>query len=206
VIVMRMRFVSRTNGRHRWSGPDSGVFAAPDFLDNFFVLHTFQSEFRALPDLFLECHVGDAQTLEHLSDDDLFDRALAVLDKYFPGERLPERLDRERSRVLRHRDLFPLFAPGDEARTPSVSDASRPGVLLAGDWVRPDDPGHRSWFMERSAVTGIEAANAVLRTLNGSGRTRTVVPPSTPPVSRWARLPFSVRDRLSGAVRRLLDV
>ncbi len=206
VIVMRMRFVARTDGRHRWSGPDSGVFAAPDFLDNFFVLHTFQREFRAHRDLFLECHVGDAQTLEHLSDDDLFDRALAVLDKYFAAERLPERLDRPRSRVLRHRDLFPLFAPGDEARRPSVSDPSRPGVLFAGDWVRPDDPSHRSWFMERSAVTGIEAANVVLRTLNGSGPVRAVVPPSIPPVSRWARLPFSVRDRLRGAVRRILDV
>jgi isorenieratene synthase len=206
VIVMRMRFVAGTNGRHRWSGPDSGVFAAPDFLDNFFVLHTFQSEFRAQPDLFLECHVGDAQTLEHLSDDDLFDRALVVLDKYFSGERLPERLDRERSRVLRHRDLFPLFAPGDEARTPSVSDPSRPDVLLAGDWVRPDDPGNRSWFMERAAVTGIEAANAVLRAVHRAGPTRAVARPSSPPVSRWARLPFSVRDRLSVTFRRLLDV
>jgi uncharacterized protein with NAD-binding domain and iron-sulfur cluster/nitrite reductase/ring-hydroxylating ferredoxin subunit len=162
VTVMRMRFAARP-GKPKWSGPDTGVFAADDALDNFFALHTMQREFAAHDDLFLECHIGNSESFGALEDDDIFDLAARVLDAYFPDEELGRRMDRKRSRILRHVDVFPLFAPGDHERTPTVSDPRRPDVMLAGDWVRTDDPENRSFFMERAAVTGIEAANAILR-------------------------------------------
>lgn len=148
VIVMRMRFAARA-GKAKWSGPDTGVFAADDLLDNFFALHTMQKEFAAFDDLFLECHVGDCEHLTSLEDDDVYDGAMKVLDAYFPDDELGARLDRKRSRILRHIDVFPLSAPGDHARTPTVSDATRPNLMLVGDWVRTDDPDNVSFFMER---------------------------------------------------------
>src|SRR5690606_22845590 len=101
VMVLRMRF-TREPGRPRWDGPDSGVFAADDLLDNFFALHTFQQEFAQIDPLILECHIGDSEQLASLDDEAIYSSALEVLDAYFPEERLAQRLDRQRSRLLRH--------------------------------------------------------------------------------------------------------
>ncbi|MGH7269931.1 MAG: Rieske 2Fe-2S domain-containing protein, partial [Polyangiaceae bacterium] len=205
VMVLRMRFTT-TGGAPRWSGPDSGVFAASDFLDNFFALHTFQCEFRALPDLYLECHVGDSETLALLADEDVYAQALGVLDRYFPADSLGSRLDRGKSVILRHTDVFPLFAPGDAARIPSVSHPSRPNLMLAGDWVLPDSPEQRSWFMERAAVTGIDAANAILRSFDRVAGVRPIESPPASALSRCLALPSYARRRIVDAVRRMLDL
>ncbi len=205
VIVMRMHFAPRP-GKPKWSGPDSGVFAAEDLLDNFFALHTMQREFAAMEPLFLECHIGNCEHLTTLEDDDLYTRALEVLDAYFPNEELSGRLERGKSRVLRHVDVFPLFAPGDRARTPTVSAASRPNLMLAGDWVRTDDPGNLSFFMERAAVTGIEAANAILRAAGVPDKTRSIARREPPLASSLFGLPIRARDSVVRAVRRLLGV
>jgi isorenieratene synthase len=205
VIVMRMRFTARA-GKPKWSGPDTGVFAADDLLDNFFALHTMQQEFAAIDDLFLECHVGDCEHLSSLEDDDVYDLAMKVLDAYFPDEALGARLDRKRSRMLRHVDVFPLFAPGDHARTPTVSDASRPNLMLAGDWVRTDDPENVSFFMERAAVTGIEAANAILRAEGAAAAQRKIVRREPPLTSSLFGLPVRAVDAVMRAFRRVLGV
>ncbi|MDB4994666.1 MAG: hypothetical protein JWM74_2098 [Myxococcaceae bacterium] len=204
VIVMRMRFAARV-GKPKWTGPDTGVFAADDLLDNFFALHTMQKEFAAIEDLFLECHVGDCEHLASLEDDDVYNLAMKVLDAYFPDEELGARLDRKRSRILRHVDVFPLFAPGDHARTPTVSDAARPNLMLAGDWVRTDDPENVSFFMERAAVTGIEAANAILRA-EGVARERKIARRAAPLTSSLFGLPVRAVDGVVRALRRVLGV
>lgn len=205
VIVMRMRFAAR-EGEARWSGPDTGVFAAEDLLDNFFALHTMQKEFEVMDDLFLECHVGDCEHFSALEDGDLYDRALEVLDAYFPGEALRARLDRVRSRVLRHVDVFPLFAPGDHLRTPTVSDPSRPNLMLAGDWVRTDDPEALSFFMERAAVTGIEAANAILRAEGLADKERPIVHRAAPLAGALLAFPVRAFSSVIGALQRLFGV
>ncbi|MDB4946507.1 MAG: hypothetical protein JWP97_6041 [Labilithrix sp.] len=205
VVVMRMRFVTEP-GAARWSGPDSGVFAAEDLLDNFFALHTMQKEFAAMADLFLECHIGDCEHFTALEDDDLFERALAVLEAYFPAERLGARLDRKRSKVLRHVDVFPLFAPGDHARTPTVSHPSRPNLMLAGDWVRTDDPDALSFFMERAAVTGIEAANAILRAEGLGERQRPIVKRAAPLAGTLLAAPVRAAGAILDALRSLLGI
>ncbi|MDB4939460.1 MAG: hypothetical protein JWP87_6432 [Labilithrix sp.] len=206
VIVMRMRFAAREGGKARWSGPDTGVFAAEDLLDNFFALHTMQKEFEQMSDLFLECHIGDCEHFTALEDGDLFDRALEVLDAYFPSEDLRARMDRKRSRVLRHVDVFPLFAPGDHERTPTVSDASRPNLMLAGDWVRTDDAETLSFFMERAAVTGIEAANAIMRRENMPEKARKIANRRAPATAALLGFPVRAVTSVVGAFRRLLDI
>ena len=205
VFVMRMRFASRP-GKPKWSGPDTGVFAADDVLDNFFALHTMQQEFAAIDALFLECHVGDCEHLSALEDGDIYDRAMEVLEAYFPDEELGTRLDRKRSRILRHVDVFPLFAPGDHARTPTVSDPSRPNLMLAGDWVRTDDPKNLSFFMERAAVTGIEAANAILRAEGAASAQRSIANRPPPLVSSILGFPVRAVDTVTRALRRALGV
>ncbi|MFC5063988.1 FAD-dependent oxidoreductase [Actinomycetospora atypica] len=56
-------------------------------------------------------------------------------------------------------DNAPGFDPGSHARRPGVVTDAR-GLRLAGDWVASDIP---SALMERAAVTGVLAANDVLR-------------------------------------------
>ena len=200
-----MHFATRA-GQPRWSGPDSGVFADTDLLENFFALHTFQEEFRLLPQLMLECHIGDTEGSRDLSDEDVYARALDVLQRYFPDEDLRGRFSASRSRLLRHTDSFPLFAPGDESRRPTVSSPTRPNLMLAGDWVDTDDPRHRSFFMERAAVTGIEAANRIVEEYGWSEKKWPITVPRVPFVAtllsgpllawhgvrRWLRRAFGV--------------
>ncbi|RGC71015.1 15-cis-phytoene desaturase [Micromonospora sp. MW-13] len=93
-------------------------------------------------------------------------------DEGVPAEELAERMRVELAALwpeaarLRVRELrarvearAPAFAPGGHAGRPGVhTDAD--GLYLAGDGVRTDFP---SALMERSAATGIIAANHVLR-------------------------------------------
>lgn len=61
--------------------------------------------------------------------------------------------------VARRYTNAPGFEPGAHAHRPGVLTDAR-GLRLAGDWVASDVP---SALMERSAVTGVLAANDVLR-------------------------------------------
>ncbi|MGC4853262.1 hydroxysqualene dehydroxylase [Micromonospora sp. DT4] len=89
-----------------------------------------------------------------------------------PAEELAERMRRElvalwpevadlRVRELRARveAQAPAFTPGSHAWRPGVRTEA-PGVYLAGDGIATDFP---SALMERSAATGIIAANHILR-------------------------------------------
>ncbi|SCG61473.1 FAD-dependent oxidoreductase [Micromonospora halophytica] len=94
-------------------------------------------------------------------------------DEGVPADELAERMRLELCRLwpeaadLRVRELrarveaqAPAFTPGSHAGRPGVrTDAD--GLFLAGDGIRTDFP---SALMERSAATGIIAANHILRT------------------------------------------
>ena len=72
----------------------------------------------------------------------------------------PEFADLEVLDVDAHRYTnAPGFDPGFHARRPGVVTDAR-GLRLAGDWVATDVP---SALMERAALTGVLAANDVLR-------------------------------------------
>ncbi|MDZ5441307.1 FAD-dependent oxidoreductase [Micromonospora sp. 4G57] len=94
-----------------------------------------------------------------------------------PADELAERMRVELTRLwpeaagLRVRELrarveaqAPAFTPGGHAQRPGVrTDAA--GLYLAGDGIRTDFP---SALMERSAATGIIAANHILRSEGGA--------------------------------------
>jgi len=108
--------------------------------------------------------------------------------------------------MLRHIDVFPLFAPGDHERTPTVSDKARPNLMLAGDWVRTDDPENTSFFMERAAVTGIEAANAILRAAGALAAQREIRRRGPPLTGTLLGFPTRAVDIITHALRRMLGV
>ncbi|MGC4804045.1 hydroxysqualene dehydroxylase [Micromonospora sp. DT233] len=98
-------------------------------------------------------------------------------DEGVPAEELAERMRAElvtlwpEAARLRVREVrarvearAPAFAPGSHAGRPGVrTDAA--GLYLAGDGIRTDFP---SALMERSAATGIIAANHILRASGGA--------------------------------------
>jgi len=199
LMVLRMWFTGTDYG-----GPDSGFFQADDLLDNFFVLSRFQREFReAAGFTVVECHIGDCAPIEARDDEHVLLEAARCLARYFP-ELGPATLDAGRSRVLRHREGFTLFSPGDAERIPSVAASDRPNLMFAGDWVRSDV---RSWYMERAAVTGIEAANQVLAREGVSGRPLRGPQPAQHDnvVPRLMSLPFRAGDMLRQAYRAVVD-
>lgn len=162
VLVLRLWFNQQSP-----TCPDSGVFDADCLLDNFFYLNRFQEEFTGLSEAVLECHIGDGESVSDLADAELYDVVCTELGRYFPQFGRTALIE-SKCRVARHKNVFTLFAPGDLDKTPAVADKDRPGLLLAGDWVRTKSS---SWFLERAAVTGMEAANHVLAAANLEQRT-----------------------------------
>ena len=198
LMVLRMWFHGKD-----YSGPDSGFFQADDLLDNFFVLSRFQREFREVENhTIVECHIGDCATIEGRDDEHVLVEAARCLARYFP-ELGPANLDTERSRVLRHHEGFTLFSPGDAERIPSVAAADRPNLMFAGDWVRSET---RSWYMERAAVTGIEAANHVLAQQGLGGRSVLPAPAQYDDVvPKLISLPVRAGDILRQVYRAVVD-
>ena len=79
---------------------------------------------------------------------------LRGLHRLYPETRDARPLDE----VYLLRSDCPAFAPGSRAGRP-VIETPHAGVYLAGDFVRMQQP---SALMERAAVSGIAAANAIL--------------------------------------------
>ncbi len=142
-----------------WDGPDSGVFDGDDFLDNFFYLNSFQDEFANLSKFdVLECHIGDSELIEGFDDLDIIDKTINCLKNYFRNIDI-SRVDKKQTKVLRHQNVFSLFAPGDLRKTPRVQSDDRDKMYFAGDWIASE---YRSWFMERATITALEACNKIL--------------------------------------------
>lgn len=196
LMVLRMWFRGSD-----YDGPDSGFLQAGDLLDNFFVLNRFQREFREVDGhTIVECHIGDCSSVEGRDDDDVVLEAARCLERYFPALG-PATVDLAKTRVLRHREGFSLFSPGDASRTPTVAASDRPNLLFAGDWVRSET---RSWYMERAAVTGIEAANHVL-SCEARPLRHVATAASEDVVPKIIGLPFRASRALGRAYRAVLD-
>ena len=136
--------------------PFAGTAGFP-LLDNISLFHLFEDESRAWAD----AHHGSVVELhayavpETASEADLRAALLRGLHQLYPETRTSRVLD---DAFLLRRDC-PAFAPGSHARRPRVV-TPHPGLYLAGDFVRIDQP---SALMERAAASGISAANAILR-------------------------------------------
>ena len=137
---------------------EAGMFSGDFVLHNYFWLHRIQEQYRAwnraAGGSCIEVHIYGPQPLLNEPDATLLARAIADVQTVFPelrGHRLHQTIQRNEATHT----LFGLGPPDKHLgiRTPW------PGLYCAGDWVRHPTP---AFFLERAALTGLEAANAVL--------------------------------------------
>lgn len=125
------------------------------FVDNFFYLNSFDREIGR------EGHVVEVQAyragnLLDASDETILAVALTDLSQLHPGY---TRQNVTHFTVNRHRALFTHYGAEQNAFRPSEQSGVE-GLYLAGDWTQAP---WSVWMMERGVVSGIRAANAVLR-------------------------------------------
>jgi len=176
----------------------AAVLTRPELVDVVFVVSRMQDELRSVPGSVVEAHCYVVDDRMHLSDDGWVD---AVTDEL--GARIPELriASVEKFHVSRHVGDFTLFSPGSEGYRPGVR-GSITNLLLAGDWLRSDQP---HWYMERSAATGRAAAAAVLSGM-GLGAPQ-VIPAKAPPAFiRLARGVSGAGQKFAAVTRALLGV
>ena len=139
--------------------PFAGTAGFP-LLDNISLFHLFEDESRT----WATAHHGSVVELhayavpETATERQLKTALLGGLHQLYPETRAAGVID---DAFLLRRDC-PAFGPGSHARRPGVA-TPHPGVYLAGDFVRIDQP---CALMERAAATGISAANAILQRWN----------------------------------------
>lgn len=143
-------------------GAEAGIFSGDFVLDNFFWLHRLYDDYirwsRATGGSALEAHIYGPPELLAQPDAALLARARVDVLRAWPE--------------LRERVLHQTLTRNPATQT--LLHAGRPeehlgvetpweGLICCGDWVRDATP---AMFMERACVTGIKAANAVLRAYN----------------------------------------
>jgi isorenieratene synthase len=178
--VVRVWF-DREPGHSSESGILSGDFTA----DNFFWLHRIQDSYvhwhRATGGSAVELHIYGPPWVLEQPDALLIARAINDVQNSFPelkGHRIHQ--------VLRRNEpTHTLFGVGSADRHLGI-ETPWSGLFCCGDWVRHPSP---AFFMERSCVTGIEAANAVLDSRGLAG---------------WPLLPAPEPEPLAGFLQRLM--
>jgi isorenieratene synthase len=166
-------------------GSEAGILSGEFLPDSFFWLHRIQDAYirwhRATGGSAIEVHIyGPPMVLEE-PDALLLARAINDVQIAFPelrGHRIHQ--------VLRRNEpTHTLFGLGPADRHLGI-ETPWPDLFCCGDWVRHPSP---AFFMERACVTGIEAANAVLRSRD---------------LPRWALLPAPQPEPLAGFIQRLM--
>jgi isorenieratene synthase len=141
---------------------EAGIISGDFTVDNFFWLHRFQEVFKqwhtATGGAALEAHIYGPPELLIEPDEVLLSRALDDFGRIYPA--LKGKVIHQT--IQRNTPTHTLFAVGNMARHLGVR-TPWPGLFCCGDWVRHATP---ALFLERACVTGIEAANAVLFTVN----------------------------------------
>jgi len=140
-------------------GAEAGMLSGDFLPDNFFWLHRIQDPYirwhRATGGSAIEVHIYGPPSVLAKADAILLAQSIADVHSAFPelrGHLLHQELRRNEA-------THTLLGVGPADRHLGV-ETPWPGVYCCGDWVRHPSP---SFFLERACVTGIEAANAVLR-------------------------------------------
>jgi isorenieratene synthase len=167
-------------------GPEAGILSGSVVVDNFFWLHRIQNQYvrwhKATGGSAIEVHIYGPPELLAGTDAVLMLRAISDVHSAFPELR-----DHAIHRTLRRNDAtHTLFGVGSVEQHLGIT-TSWPGLFCCGDWVRHPAP---AFFLERACVTGIEAANAVLRSCQ--------LPP-------WSLLDYPRPEPLAGSIERLMQ-
>ena len=138
---------------------EAGIFTGDFALDNFFWLHRIYDEYirwnRATGGSAIEAHVYGPDALLAEPDATLLARAITDVGRAWPE--LKGRLIH--SSLTRNEATHTLLRVGSPQEHLAV-ETPWPHLYCCGDWVRDRNP---AMFLERACVTGIKAANAVLR-------------------------------------------
>lgn len=140
-------------------GAEAGIFSGEFVGDNYFWLHRIQDQYatwhRATGGSAVEVHIyGPPERLEE-SDGVLL--ALAAADVHSAFPELRGHLIHQQ--IRRNDPTHTLFGLGAADRHLGI-ETPWPDLFCCGDWVRHPSP---AFFLEHACVTGIEAANAVLK-------------------------------------------
>jgi isorenieratene synthase len=141
------------------SGAEGGMLSGEFIIDNYFWLDRIQDQYRAWQretgGSVLEVHLYGPPDVLAQSDAVLLTRVITDVQSAFPelrGALLHQTLQRN---TVNHT----LFGVGPAGRHLAVQ-TPWPNISCCGDWVYDANP---SFFLERAAFTGIEAANKVLQ-------------------------------------------
>jgi isorenieratene synthase len=140
-------------------GPEAGIFSGDFTLDNFFWLDRFQTSFidwhQATGGSAIESHVYGPP--EVLDKPDWILSTKLLNDLYHAWPELNGHV--MHYTLQRNKPAHTLFKIGTtESRL--GTETPWPDLFVCGDWIRHPTP---ALFLERACVTGIDAANAVLK-------------------------------------------
>ena len=143
-------------------GPEGGIFTGDFSVDNFFWLDRFQREYgewsAATGGSAIEMHLYRSEKFFDQPDAVILAHALTDLYRAYPelrGHALHQTL--QRNAAVHSRLIV------DSADRWLGVETPWPNLFACGDWVRGPWP---ALFLERACVSGLEAANAVLRALD----------------------------------------
>jgi len=136
----------------------SGMFTGDFLPDNFFWLHQMYDDYRLWHSetggSAIEVHIYGAASVLDMPDQNLLIECVTELQRAHPE--LKDQF--VYGTVRRNSKVHTEFRVPDES-TPNVNPPIS-NVHMCGDWIRYDTP---ALWMERSTVTGIAAANSILR-------------------------------------------
>jgi uncharacterized protein with NAD-binding domain and iron-sulfur cluster len=179
--VMRLWF-----DRSPDANAEAGIFSGEFTLDNYFWLHRIQNAYvewhKASGGSAVEVHLYGPPELLEEPDAVLLARAISEVNSAFPELRghLIHQF------IRRNETTHTLFSVGPAGRHLGI-ETPWPDLFCCGDWVRHPSP---AFFLERACVTGIEAANAVLRCHQSP---------------TWPLLSGPPPERLAGSIERLMQ-
>jgi len=166
-------------------GPEGGIFSGDFVSNNFFWLHRIQDQYvrwhKATGGSAVEIHVYGPPALLEEPDAALLARVITDVQSAFPELR-----DHRIHQMLRRNDpTHTLFGLGRAERHLGI-ETLWPDLFCCGDWVRHPSP---AFFLERACVTGIEAANSVLKSRH---------------LKTWPLLDYAPPEPLVGLIERLM--
>ena len=165
---------------------EAGIFSGEMIVDNYFWLHRLQEQYlrwsKATGGSAIEVHIYGPPELFEQADAVLLARAAADVQSAFPelrGHLIHQTIQRNAA-------THTLFSLGPADKHLSTL-TPWPDLFCCGDWVRHPAP---AFFLERACLTGIEAANAVLRSRD--------LPP-------WPLLAYPKPEPFAGFIERLMQ-
>jgi isorenieratene synthase len=163
----------------RRRGSEAGMLSGDFVADNYFWLHRIYEDYirwaRATGGSALESHIYGPPELLAAPDAALLARVQVDAARAWPELRGHV----VHSTLTRNPPTQTLLHAGRPAAHPGVV-TPWPGLFCCGDWVRDPSP---AMFMERACITGVKAANAVLR---ARGRAPwPLLPPPRPEPLAW---------------------